>query len=451
MVLHLAWPTMLEQALHTMVSYADTAQVGIIGAQASAAVGLTSSTTWLVNAPLFAMGMGVLSCISYGVGANDKEIIQNASSQAVILTLTLGILMGGITVGISPFLPGWLGASADILEPASTYFFIICLPMLFRASSVILGFALRAVGETKRPLINNLIMNILNIVLNFLLINPSRSYLSNGFEIIIPGAGLGVAGAAIATAVSYVMGGTLMFISFVRNPQLNFKGLHLDLPVLSRCVKVGIPIAATRVSVALGHVLFTSIIARLGTIAIAAHSIAITAEEAFYIPGFGMQTAAATLSGYAHGERNEKKHSQYTSIVLLIAVGLMSILALLLYLFASQIMSLLTPDKEVIALGARVLRIVSISEPFYAASIIYEGVFNGIGYTKIPLLYSSVTMWCVRILFSFFCVFFWNLGLEAVWLCMISDNILRCMLLAIHYHQNRWKRKVGLSVSESMS
>ena len=110
----LAGPTVIEQALQTVVQYADTAMVGQIGAQASAAVGLTITVTWLVNSPLFAMGVGVLALIAKSIGENDLEKARAASSQAVWIALALGLVMGAATLAASPFLPGWMGADPSL-------------------------------------------------------------------------------------------------------------------------------------------------------------------------------------------------------------------------------------------------------------------------------------------------------------------------------------------------
>ena len=148
----LAWPTMLEEALQCIVTYADTAQVGVMGAQASAAIGLTTTVTWMTFYPLYAAGMSVTSCISIALGAKDNKRAQTAAAQAVILVLVLGLIIMALTLAVSPFLPGWLGGAPEIRKDASTYFAIICTPMLFRAASIIMGAALRATGNTKTPI-----------------------------------------------------------------------------------------------------------------------------------------------------------------------------------------------------------------------------------------------------------------------------------------------------------
>ena len=124
----LSWPTVLEQALQTGAQYVDTAMVGRIGMQASAAVGLTASAMWLITGPLAAIGMGVLSCISKAIGAEDRQKAGIACNQTVLLTLATGVLFGAIALGISPFLPDWLGAGWQIRRMRSATFLSLVCP-----------------------------------------------------------------------------------------------------------------------------------------------------------------------------------------------------------------------------------------------------------------------------------------------------------------------------------
>lgn len=436
----LAWPTVTEMALQTLVQYVDTAQVGRLGVQASAAVGLTSTTTWLVNAPIGAMAMGVLACISQALGARDEERVRRAADQSLLIVLVLGLGMTAATLAAAPFLPGWLGADPEIQHDASLYFGIICLPMLFRTSSYMFASVLRATGNSRTPMQINLLMNGINVVLNFLLINPSQVWELGPVSIPMWGAGWGVAGAAIATAASYLVGGTLMFLAVQVCPLFTPRGLRLvpHWDTLRHCLCISLPIAADRVAVTLGQVAFTALVAQLGTVAVSAHTIALTAEQAFYVPGYGMQAAAATMAGYAVGGRDEKRLRESSSAIIAIAVVLMGFLSLFLFLFPDLIMSIFIDTPEVIRLGAQVLRLIALSEPFFAVVIILEGVFDGVGDTKTPFLISLFCMWGVRILATWVCVSKFSLGLTAVWLCMIVDNMARFALVVVRYRGHGW-------------
>lgn len=446
-ILRLAWPTITETALQTVVQYVDTAQVGQLGAAASAAVGLSATTTWLVNAPLWAVSTGILACISQARGAEDRERMIKAAGQAKLLVWILGVVMTVLTLSISPHLPDWLGAETAIRRDAALYFGIICAPMLFRVSGIIFSAVLRAAGDTKTPMWIHLGMNLMNIVLNTLLIMPTREISFFGIGLRLWGAGLGVPGAAIATASSFVFGGIGMFLAAWRVEECRSARAVYDRAAMRACLSIGMPLAAERMISMFGQVVFTALIARLGMVAVAAHSIAITAEQAFYVPGYGMQTAASTLAGFHYGAGDEKRLTDYSASLLLLAVILMSALSLFLFLFPAFFMRIFTPDEDVIALGARVLRIVSVSEPFFAVVIILEGVFSGVGDVRAPLLFSLFSMWGVRLCLTALCVFRLGLGLEAVWCCMVADNLTRFFLLFSRFCGRRWKR--GLPIASN--
>lgn len=445
-IVHLAWPAVTELALQTIVQYADTAQVGAIGANASAAVGLTTSMMWLINCTFSAFSMGVLSCISRSLGAKKEGQAREAAMQAVLITIVLAVIWGICTLAISPYLPGWLKAAPEIQHDASVYFAIVCAPMLFRASSIMFGSVLRATGNTKTPMIINTVMNVINIFFNFLLISSVREWHAASHTIRIWGAGLGVAGAAIATAIAYIIGGILMFFAAYRDPVIGLRGqkLRFNRQVMGICLKIGSPIAAERIVVCLGHVLFTSLVARLGTIPMAAHSIAITAEQAFYIPGYGMQAAAATLCGHSAGAKDEKKLTQYSATVTFLAVVSMGLLAAFLFLWPDLVMQIFTRDPQVIELGAKVLRLVAVSEPFFAVVIIMEGIFNGVGDTKVPFFFSLFTMWGIRIPSTAILVLVFHQSLSAVWLCMIADNMVRFICVIVRYKRGRWRQNASI-------
>ena len=442
----LAWPAMVEQALQTIVQYADSAMVGRLGVQATAAVGLTTTVTWLTNSPLWAMGAGVLACIARAIGAKDDRCARSAAQQGIWLALIVGAAMTLITEFAAPHLPRWLGADPDIHKEGSLYFAILCAPLVFRALSFILGSALRASGDTRTPMLVNLGMNAINVALNLLLIFPTRQATLLGIALTLPGAGWGVAGAAIASAISVVFSGSMMLYKVLSSPTLSPLKLkqRWDSDVMSRCVRVGLPVALQNLGVFSGQVVFSAQVTSLGKTALATHSIALTAEQAFYIPGFGMQTAASTLSGNALGERNEGKLDRISRTILLISMGLMTFTGAILFAFPRQMMSIFTADAQVIAGGAKILRIVACSEPLYAAMIIFEGVFHGVGQTKYPFAVSLVTMWGARILGTLLCVRVFGLGLSAVWLCMVADNVSRALLLGLRYFSGRWKRSLDL-------
>ena len=437
----LAWPTMLEQAMSTAVQYVDAAMVGRLGAAATAAVGVTTTINWMIGSTVSALGIGFLSFIAQAYGAGDKQRAARASSQAVLAVLASGILFTALPLALHRQVPVWMQADENIRQSAGVYFFILYTPMLLRAASIIFGTALRASGDTRTPMRVGLLMNIINVALNYLLIYPTHTV----WGISVPGAGWGVTGAAVASAVSYAAGGIGITLALWRHPVISPRGRKLrpDWEILKPCLKVALPSTLQRFGTSFGYVAFAAMINALGTVPLAAHSIANTVESAFYIPGYGMQTAAATLAGNALGAKDKERMTDLARMLLLLETAMMAVSGTLLFLFAPGMMGLFTIDAAVIALGATVLRMVAVSEPFYGVAIILEGMLQGVGDTVTPFIFNIIGMWGVRILGTFLCTRLLGLGLVAAWGCMIAHNLLLFLLLAIHYRRGRWNPLQG--------
>lgn len=435
-ILSLAWPTMLEQLMQTAVQYIDTAMVGSLGTQATAAVGATTTINWLIGSSTVALSIGFLAFVSQACGSGDREKAVRASSQAVLTTLVVGFLFTVITLSLSRKIPVWMQVDPEIQQLAGTYFFILYTPMLFRTASIIFGTLLRAVGDTKTPMQVGIWMNVINVVLNFLLIYPTKTY----FGMTVPGAGLGVVGAAVASAVAFAFGGIAITVSLWRHPVLSPRGRSLkpDWQILNPCLRVALPNALQRFGTSLGYVAFAAMINSLGDVSTAAHTIANTVESAFYIPGYGMQTAAATMAGNALGARDEKRIQDLGRMILLIEVCLMILSGGALFAFAPQMMDIFSDDKLVIGLGISVLRMVAISEPFYGVSIIIEGMLQGMGKTMMPFVCNIAGMWGIRILGTLMCTQFLGMGLVSAWGCMIAHNMLLFILFVLYYRSGRW-------------
>lgn len=442
-ILTLAWPTMLEQLLQTAVQYIDTAMVGSLGTQATAAVGATSTVNWLVSSTISAVGVGFLAYISQALGAGDHSRARRAAAQASLAVLCCGVFFTALTLSLSGLVPVWMQVDAGIQKLSSTYFFILYSPMLARTATIIFGTALRAAGDTKTPMRVGLFVNIINVILNFLLIYPSRTLTILGMTLWLPGADLGVIGAGIASAAAFAFGGICMTVVFLKHPLLSPKGesIRPDWAVLKPCLKVAAPNALQRFGTSMGYVAFASMINSLGDISTAAHTIANTVESAFYIPGYGMQTAAATLAGNAYGAGDKKRIHALAKSIIPIEIILMVISGGLLFGFAPVLVRLFSSDAQVILLGVTVLRMVAVSEPFYGVSIVVEGMMQGMGNTRMPFISNVSCMWCIRIIGTFICTQIFGMGLVSAWACMITHNLaLFCLFLA-WYLTGKWVPK----------
>ena len=439
-IMALAWPTMLEQLMQTAVQYIDTAMVGSLGTQATAAVGATSTVSWLIGSTVSAFGVGFLSYIARACGAQDREAARKSVSQAVLMVLVTGIAFTAITLGLSRQVPVWMQVEESIRDLAAQYFFILYLPMLPRAASMIFGTVLRAAGDTKTPMKIGVIVNLINVVLNFLLIYPTRQMTLLGMTFTMPGAGMGVIGAATASAISFTWGGIHITVKLWKHPMVSPRGQSIrpDWTILRPCLKVALPNMLQRFGTSLGYVAFAAMINSLGEVATAAHTIANTVESAFYIPGYGMQTAAATLAGNAYGAGDGKRMKELARMFIPIEIGLMILSGGALFAAAPALMGIFSTSGEVIALGTTVLRMVALSEPFYGFSIIIEGMMQGVGRTRQPFIFNILGMWVVRIVGTFICTQMLGFGLVSAWACMIAHNLLLFVLFLITYLRGGW-------------
>lgn len=436
----LAWPTMLEQLMHTAVQYIDTAMVGTLGTDATAAVGSTTTVSWLIGSTVSAIGVGFLAFISQAIGEGDEAKAKRASAQAVLVTLTVGTLFTVLTLSLSGMIPVWMQVEEHIRDSAADYFFILYTPMLFRAATTVFGTLLRAVGDTKTPMRVGIIVNTVNVVLNFLFIYPSRNIRIFSADIFIPGFGLGVIGAAIASAIAFAVGGILITFALLRHPVISPIGAKLlpDLEILSPCFRVALPNALQRFGTSLGYVAFAAMVNSLGEMSTAAHTIANTVESLFYIPGYGMQTAAATLAGNAYGAKDRDRIRELAKMALFIEIALMIVSGGALFALAPHMMKLFSRDSAVILLGATVLRMVALSEPFYGASIIIEGMMQGMGKTVMPFVTNITGMWIIRIAGTFICTQLYSFGLISAWACMILHNLALFAIFIFYYASGKW-------------
>ncbi|SFO09129.1 putative efflux protein, MATE family [Pseudobutyrivibrio sp. JW11] len=417
-VVVVALPTMLEQILSVLMQYVDTAVVGRLGANATAAVSTSTTITWLVGSMPYAFGVAAMTLIAQAIGAGEEHKIKLVAKRSLVFALGVGAVLEVICLALSPFVATWMGAEEAIRPAATRYFFWISVPVILKSVQYILASAIRATKDTKTPMVISISINAVNLVLDYIFI-----YML----------GLGVDGAAYATCISAALGGILTLIVFFKNPLLSFKGnlFEEDKETTQKMWKLSLPILLINVASTSGYVVFAGLVSHMGTIIFAAHSIAVGAEELFYIGGYGFKSAANTMVGIAYGEQNHEKYHAVCVSSIVCTLAVMTLSGVLLFIFAETLMGFFTTDASVIALGSTVLKMVAFSEPFYGMYVISEGIYYGLGKTKYPFVIEFGGMWLVRILATYLGIHFFNQGLVYVWTCMIADNVIKATLLTL--------------------
>ena len=415
----LALPAVAQQLLGSLLQYVDTAMVGHLGEAATAAVNTSTSVNWLVHSIPSGFAIGLLSLLSQAYGRGDRKEMRKGSAMALRLTLGIGVILTAVCLAISPFLPGWMQADPSIRKDASAYFFIVSVPVLFFTSGNIFSSAMHAVKDTRTPMFVNLAANVLNVLLNYLFI-----YVFS----------MGTYGAAYATAISTALSGAGMYIAFRRKKDLIFGRedlLRKDPELFGKILRTALPVSLTTIVSCLGYIVFAGMVNGMGVTIFAAHSIAITAEEIFYLPGYGIRTATSALIGIAIGERNQRKFMDIRNDSLIVTAGLMLLSETALFFTAYPLMRFFTSSEQVARIGADVLKIVAFSEPFFGLMVAWEGISYGTGRTRGVFIIEACSMWGVRILFTWL-VIRAGYGLDKVWYCMVADNITKASALTVY-------------------
>lgn len=436
----LSLPSIAAQISAIIMQYIDAAMVGSLGPAASASIGLVSTTTWLFWGLCSAASTGFSVQIAHLIGAGRIDAARAIVRQALVATLLFSLMLLCVGCSISSGLPRWLGGDSEIEHDAAVYFLIFSLSLPVFQTGVVAGAILRCSGNMFVPGMMNVAMCVLDVLFNSVLIFPPREL----WGLTIPGAGLGVAGAAIGTVLAELVAGVgMLWYLWQRSPQLDMRassGRWLPASAtLLRAGKLGLPIAAERVIMCGAQIMITTIVAPLGTFAIAANAFAITAEGLCYMPGYGIAEAATTLVGQSVGAGRRGLARSFARITVGSGMIVMTLMGLIMYLTAPMLMEFFTPAEEVRQLGVMALRIEAWAEPMFAAAIVSYGAFIGAGDTLVPSCMNLGSIWAVRLTLS--AILAPVMGLRGVWVAMCVELCFRGLIFLWRLHSNRWLNK----------
>ena len=422
-VWRLSLPAILTQITTILMQYIDSAMVGALGANASAAIGLVASSTWLMNGVTYGVSAGFSVQVAHHIGAKQDAKARNVVRHGLLSALVISGLMCLLGALASGALPGWLGGEADIQKDAAAYFLVFALAFPFSQLNNLCSSYLQCCGDMVTPSILNAVMCLLDVVFNAIFI-PRYGVLGAGI-------GTGLACAVISLAMLWRCCVSNERLSLLRREKGTFQG-----EILKKAFQIGAPVAVQEVAMTGAMVVSTTIIAPLGSIAIAAHSFAITAESICYMPGYGIGNAAATVVGRSIGAGDMKLAKRYGNICTAMGAILMSATGLVMALLCPFVFMMLTPDLQVRELATQVLRIGLLSEPLFAVSIVAAGALRGTGDTFVPSLMNLGSIWVVRIGLAL--VLVKRLGLPGMWISMVIELYVRGLLMLYRQKTSRY-------------
>ena len=434
LIVSLSIPSILAQISATVMFFIDYAMIGHLGTRQTAAIGLVETTTWLLGGLASAANMGFSVQVAHFIGANDFEDARRVLRQSLVCCFLWSFMLSLVSVLVHQQLPFWLGGTQEIAHDASIYFLIIGICGIFFQMEGLAGSMLKCSGNMKIPSMLNILMCLMDVVFNYLFIYK--------LDMGVKGAALGTGTAEFVTMV------LMLYFLLMRSPMLrlfakehrpSLRAFRPTGDIVSTAFKIGAPMGLQHLLMGSAQVVSTIIVAPLGAIAIAANSLAITVESLCYMPGYGIAEAATTLVGQAigAGQRLLTRSFAYMSVGLGMAV--MTVMGVLMFVFAPELMGIMTPVDEIISQGAAVLRIEAFAEPMFAATIVANGVFIGAADTLIPAIMSLCSMWGVRLTLAAWLAPIY--GLRGVWTAMAIDLTFRGILFLTRLFRGRWGKR----------
>lgn len=430
LILRLSLPAILAQISSIIMQYIDASMVGHLGANASASIGLVSSSTWLVGGIITAASMGFSVCVAHRIGAQDERGARVIVRWGLICNFFFSLLIMAACVMVSPMLPMWMGGDAAIRKDATAYFLVYAFSIPVREMFLTSQGMIQSSGNIRLPSILNVMMCALDVAFNALLIPH-----------------FGVMGAALGTAFSFVVIMiVMMYELLVKSPALYIIGRSGDgntslFAFLSKelltALKIAIPVAIDNVIMGFAYVAFTRIVSPFGTVSVAANSFSITAESLCYMPGFGIGVAATTIVGQCIGANRKTLARRLGWMSVILGMVIMGCSGILMWIFAPWMIGILSPDQEIRMLGTRILRIEAFAEPLYGASIVAAGVFRGAGETLLSSVLNLLSVWAVRIPLAYYLGSMF--GLRGAWIAMATELCVRGTLFLIRLAL--WNRK----------
>ena len=431
LIVGLSIPSMLAQVTNVLMFYIDAAMVGKLGAAASASIGLVESATWLFGGLCSAVSLGFSVQVAHFIGANDFVKARQVLRHALVCTLAFSLLVTLFASLIAFKLPIWLRGGDDIAHDASLYFLIYALSVPFLQLGILSSNMLKSAGNMQIPSIMSVLMCVLDVCFNYLFVYV---------------AGLGVPGAALGTVLSIAIVASVeawfaLFRSSILALRLDKERFVWMWSYVRNAVKISAPIAAQYVLMSGAQIVSTYIVAPLGNFAIAANTFAITAESLCYMPGYGIGDAATTLVGQGMGAGQYGLCRSFAKLTVGMGMAVMALMGVVMYVFAPEMIGLMTPVEEIRDLGTQVLRIEAFAEPIFASAIVGNCVCVGAGDTLKPSLMNLASMWGVRLTLAAVLAHWY--GLQGVWTAMAIELTFRGTLFLVRLKWGEWLRTEG--------
>ena len=438
-ILTIALPSLVELVLTSLTSMADQIMVGRLpgqlGVQALSAVGLCMNPKVILMTALMAINTGTTAVVARYRGMGNQEKANQTFKQSLIFNIFLSAIMMVIGVVFARELIGLIagnGISETTVEYAVTYFRIQMYGFIPLMMTNTVTSTLRAIGDSKMPMVYNTIANVVNLFFNYGLIYGKLGMPE-----------MDVAGASLATVigqcVAFVIAMYIMF-SKKRYVYLDFKEkTGYNKTIMSNVLGIGLPSMLEQLCLRIGIIIYSRIVASLGDIAYATHMVCMNIQSLTFMSGMAFQNSATTLMGQSLGRRRLDMADNYTRMTRNISFWISCVIGVILALFGGQIVNIYNSTPEIVEMGGKLLAIVAITQPFQSSQFVTTGALRGAGDTKYPAVVIFICTLIVRSVLGYIFVIQMNMGLIGAWFAIVVDQLLKTAMIFARYNTGKWR------------
>lgn len=429
--LNIAWPSILESFLISLVGMVDTVMVSSLGSYAIAAVGLTTQPKFIALAVFMSLNVAISAIVARRRGEGDRDSANRVLVQALIISVALTVVISVVTVIWADPIIRLCGSAPDTHDAAVGYLRIIQGGMIFNVLSMVINAAQRGCGNTKIAMRTNLVSNGVNIVLNYLLIGGNLGFPK-----------LGVQGAAIATVAGTICACVMSFISVMHPGQFlsiqDFFSLKFDRRNLSAIVNIGSSTLAEQVFLRIGFLVYAVLVAKLGTTAFAAHQIGMNIMNISFSFGDGLSVAAIALVGRSLGENRRDMAKIYGGVCQRMGVLFSAAISVVCIALGTPIFMLFSREEEILRYGEMIMVIMAVITFMQVAQVVFSGCLRGAGDTKFTAVVSLISVTFIRPGLGYLFCYPLNMGLFGAWLGLAVDQLARFLLTYMRFRSGKW-------------
>lgn len=424
---------MVEQFLVSLVSLVDTMMVGVLGAYAISAIGLCGQPKFITLVPFFSLNVGLSAVISRRKGEGDRAGANRAMLFGLKLAVFLGLVLGLLGVRFSRQILLFAGAAPDTIDAAQSYFDIIVGGMVFNALSLVINAAQRGVGNTRIAMRTNLTSNLVNLVLNYCLIGGHLGFPA-----------LGVKGDAIATVSGTVVACAMSFASILKPDRYLFLGYgsresrRVDKKTTSALWRVSSASLVEQLFLRIGFMTYAILMARLGTIAFAAHQIGMNILSLSFAVGNGISIAVVALVGQSLGEGRPDMARLYGHLCQKLGLLFSVTMALVYTIFGKAIYAAFSSDSRILGYGERIMALLSLIVVLQVSQVIFSGCLRGSGDTRSVAMVALVSVAFIRPFCGWLFTYPLALGLMGGWMGLLLDQFMRFLLTFFRFRGGKW-------------